>query len=144
MYSRTSSKTLNLSSTQKNEHPSGLKHEIITIPASNPFAFGSNGILNFKEKNVKIHELTIQFNVSALTNAGVYSPTQSVDQQFPTDGSLTPTFWWFNRIDIVISGKTVDTIYPDSNFILNQLYTEDSKRLGINVSAGSYHDIGLN
>ena len=47
-------KGLNLSGNQTTDVPRNLRHEILTIPSTSQFAFGGYGVLDFKEKNVKV------------------------------------------------------------------------------------------
>jgi hypothetical protein len=122
-------KGLNLSGNQTSDVPRNLKHEILTIPSTSQFAFGGYGVLDFKEKNVKVHELIIAFNTSAVSGL-----TGTVTN-FP---NLNPTFHWFTRIELVMNNVVIDTLYPDAQFILNQLMYEEQDRTLNNYSAGLY------
>jgi hypothetical protein len=123
---------LNISASQKSEVPKNLRHEILTIPSTSQFAFGSYGVLDFKEKNVKVHDLMINFNTSAVSGL-----TGSVTN-FP---NLNPVFYWFSRIELVMNNVVIDTLYPDAQFILNQLMFLDEDRMMNNYSAGMYSSL---
>jgi hypothetical protein len=109
-----------------------LKHEILTIPSTSQFAFGGYGILDFKEKNVRVHELIIAFNTSAVTGL------TGIVASYP---NLNPAFHWFTRIELCMNNVVIDTLYPDAQFILSQVMYEDEDRILNNYSAGNYASI---
>jgi hypothetical protein len=135
MYNKSSvpqNRGLNIASNQSSNIPRNLRHEILTIPSTSQFAFGGYGILDFKEKNVKVHELIIAFNTSAVSGL-----TGSV-ANYP---NLNPAFHWFTRIELCMNNVVIDTLYPDAQFILSQLMYEDMDRTLNNYSAGHYASI---
>ena len=123
---------LNISNNQHSNVPRNLRHEILTIPSTSQFAFGGYGILDFKEKNVRVHELILAFNTSAVSGL-----TGSVIN-YP---NLNPAFHWFTRIELCLNNVVVDTLYPDAQFILNQLFYDDEDRTLNNYSAGHYSSL---
>jgi len=123
---------LNISNNQHSNVPRNLRHEILTIPSTSQFAFGGYGILDFKEKNVRVHELILAFNTSAVSGL-----TGSVTN-YP---NLNPAFHWFTRIELCLNNVVVDTLYPDAQFILNQLFYDDEDRTLNNYSAGHYSSL---
>ena len=119
----------NLPQSQSVATPSAHKHEIIIIPSTNTPAFGSMFICDIREKNCLIHNLTLQFNVSAIsgiTGAGTGYP------------NFNPAFCWFQRIEILQNATVIDTIYPEEQFILQQFFNRDEQRTFINEGAGIY------
>ena len=121
-----------LSQSQSVAVPSALKHEILIIPSTNTPSWGSMFICDIREKNIKLHNITLQFNVSAIS--GLTGTATS----YP---NYNPAFCWFNRIEILQNSNVIDTIYPEEQFILNQFSQIDEDRLYINNGAGNYSSI---
>ena len=128
----TESKGLNINNNQRSNVPRNLKHEIITVPSTSQFAFGSPCTIDFKEKNVNVHELILAFNTTPVTGL-----TGSVTS-YP---NLSPVFHWFQRLEIIQNNIVLDTLYPDAQFILSQLMYDDEDRALNNYSAGHYASI---
>ena len=125
-------RTLNIVPSQHSGFPKGLIHTTITTPSQSVFNFGSTSIIDLKTKGVKIHELVLAFNTSACTGVTANGSTLPV---------LNPAFYWFSRLEILINNVVMDTIYPDSNFIFNQLYYADEDRLLNSYAAGHYSNV---
>ena len=118
---------LNIPASQHTVIPSGLKHETVIIPSTSQPSWGGYFVFDFKEKALSLHNIAIQFNVSALTGM--------------TGGTAlryTSAYSWFNRIEIVINNQVIDTIYPHQQFLLNNLFNFDEDRALINKAAGDY------
>ena len=122
-----SSQGLNIPAAQNTIIPSGLKHETVIIPSTSAPSWGGYFVFDFKEKALSLHNLAIQFNVSALT--GMTGGTSL---------RYTSAYSWFNRIEIVINNQVIDTIYPHQQFLLNNLFNYDEERALINKAAGDY------
>ncbi len=97
---------LNIAHSQNVNLPQ-MKHESVIIPATSAPAWGSYFVIDFRERNCILHDLTLQFNVSALTG---YTSTNSTSPRY------TPAFFWFTRIEIVQNNVVIDTIYPAQQF----------------------------
>ena len=69
-----------------------MKHESIIIPSTSNPTWGGYFVIDFRERNCVLHDLTLQFNVSALTG---YTGTNSTSPRY------TPAFFWFSRIELV-------------------------------------------
>ena len=108
-----------------------MKHESIIIPSTSNPTWGGYFVIDFRERNCILHDITLQFNVSALT--GFTSPT-SVAPRY------TPAFFWFSRIEFVQNNNVIDTIYSNQQFISNQLFHRDEQRNIINLGAGLYNN----
>ena len=121
------SQGLNIPASQHTSVPSGLKHETVIIPSTSQPSWGSYFVFDFKEKALTLHNITLQFNVSAIGG-------------LPGGTSLryTTAYQWFNRIEIVINNQVIDTIYPEQQFLLNNLFVSDEKRTIVNTASGSY------
>jgi hypothetical protein len=186
---------LNLPASSVNGVPRNMVHEIITVPSTSQPAFSSFFVIDVKENNISIHDLTLAFNVSALTGLTVY-PTQTptltalINSNVITVSSATGLFvgmkitavglpantWITNisgttiyvnsnttvalsgtassiageainfvpftlalqKLDIVIGGNVIDTIYPAQNFLLQNLYNIDEDRVYVNNQMGNY------
>ena len=118
---------LNIPASQHTSIPSGLKHETVIIPSTSQPSWGSYFVFDFKEKALSLHNIAIQFNVSQLT--GMTGGTSL---------RYTNAYSWFKRIEIVINNQVIDTIYPHQQFLLNNLFNNDEKRLLINKASGDY------
>ena len=64
---------LNIPASQHTTVPRNMEHSIITVPQTSQAQFGSYFVIDCKENNVAIHDLTLNFNVSALTGLTVYT-----------------------------------------------------------------------
>ena len=120
---------LNIPASQHTSIPSGLKHETVIIPSTSQPSWGSYFVFDFKEKALSLHNIAIQFNVSALTGM-----TGGTSKRYTT------AFNWFSRIEIVINNQVIDTVYPHQQFFLNNLFNNDEKRALINKASGDYTD----
>ena len=102
-----------------------LKHETLIIPASSTPAFGSFFTIDIREKNILLNNVTLQFTASAVSGTNLV-------------GYFNPAFFWFSRIELVQGGTIIDTIYGNSQFLLNQTLEWDEDRLATNLLAGNY------
>ena len=93
---------------------------IVTVSQSLPI-IGSYFVIDLKQKNLKLHELMLEFNVSS-------------------NFILTPAWFWIDHVEILINGVIVDTIYQQSNFILSQYFSSDQERLLKNSATGAYNN----
>ena len=121
---------LNVAGHQQDAIPQNLKHEIFIIPSTNQFAFGSMGIIDIKEKGIILHDLMLQFNVSAITGL------TGTAAGFP---NFNPFTFAIQRFEIYINGNCIDTKYPTEQFIQQQFYSgTDEQRLFVNNGQGNY------
>ena len=110
-YSRSrDQKGLNIPDYQ-NSQIQNVKHETVIVPSTSQVAFGAYSIFDFKEKALSLHNIAIQFNVSALTGM-----TGGTSKRYTT------AFNWFSRIEIVINNQVIDTVYPHQQFFLNNIF----------------------
>ena len=129
---RDTSLGLNLPSTQSITVPINLRSEVVIIPSTSQPNWGSYFIFDIKERNVIISDILINFNVSAISGL-----TGSVTS-YP---HFNPATFWMSKLEIVINNVTVDTLYPLTNFINQQFYSEDEDRVLSNNMQGSYSSI---
>jgi len=69
---------LNLTSSQHINLPQ-MKHESIIIPSTSAPTWGGYFVIDFRERNCILHDLTIQFNLSALTG---YTSTNATSPRY--------------------------------------------------------------
>ena len=100
------------------------KTETIVIPSSSAPGWGSYFTIDYREMNTVLQELTLQYNLSSLTGT--------------TSVRFLPAWYFFSRCELVQNGKVIDTLYPNEQFIRNQLYCYDEDRVFKNCGAGSY------
>ena len=121
---------LNLTSSQHINLPQ-MKHESIIIPSTSAPTWGGYFVIDFRERNCILHDLVLQFNVSALTG---YTATNTTSPRY------TPAYFWFSRIELVQNNNVIDTIYPNQQFLSNQLFNFDEQRSIINLGCGAYNN----
>jgi hypothetical protein len=113
-------------------HPTSLKHEVGTIPSTSQPNWAGYFILDYKEKNNTLDNLSVVLKVSPLElkykDGSLYGGSSA----------FIPAFMWFNRIEFVQNNIILDTYYPSQQFILNQIIHDDVERLTINNLAGNY------
>ena len=122
---------LNLQVNQHTDFPK-MKHETIIIPATSNPSWGGYFIFDLKEKSCIIHDIAIQYNVSAIS--GLTGTVTSYPH-------YTPAFFWTTRIEVVINNNIIDTVYPSQQFLMNQLFNRDEQRRLINNACGAYDSI---
>ena len=118
---------LHLSKTQHSSIPEGLKHEYVIIPSTSAPSWGGYFVIDIREKHCNLHDVVLQFNVTALT----YSTTTS-------NPRYTPASFWPLRIEFVQNNNVIDTVYSNEQFICTQLFNFDEQRKLINVAMGQY------
>jgi hypothetical protein len=126
---RTKVGNMSLTADQATTVPGGLKTEVCIIPSTSAPGYGSYFVIDIKEKNILLHNIVLQFNINQITGL-----TGSV-ANFP---HFNPMFYAFTRIEIVMNGTVLDTIYGNQQFIMNQLFWSDQDRAYINAAAGHY------
>ena len=105
-----------------------MKHESVIVPSTSQPSFGSYFIIDFKEKGVLLHDISLQFTVSAISGI---TPANN----FP---HFSPAVYFFNRVEIVLNNNVIDTIYPQNIFAHIQLFYKDDQRLMYNNAMGNY------
>lgn len=128
--SRVMAGNLNLPVNQAVSLPSELKHEILIIPASSQASWNGFHTIDIREQNIILNNITLQFNLGAVVGSSLV-------------GYFNPGWFFFQRIEIVQGGNVIDTIYSNSQFVLNQLLEFDEDRLSNNTACGRY-DSSLN
>jgi hypothetical protein len=96
-----------------------MKHESIIVPSTSAPSWGGYFVIDFRERNCILHDITLQFNVSALTG---YTGSNATSPRY------TPAFFWFTRIEIVQNNNVIDTVYANQQFLMNQLYSFDEQK----------------
>ena len=117
---------LNLPGIQTLSLPSDLRHETIIIPSTSLPAFGSFFIIDIKDRNIVLNNITLQFITSAIS--GTYTGT----------AIFNPCINWFTRIEIVMGGIVIDQIFPNEQFLRNQLLQDDEDRVSTTIAMGRY------
>ena len=126
---------LHLPIEQAEEHPSGFKHETLIIPSTsqvNSFN-GSMIVFDIREKNLIIDDISLQFNVNAITG---WTDNNNAYPYFCN------SFEWITRIEWVVNNTVIDTQYPTELFIKQQLFTEERERLIDNYIGSPYNNPG--
>lgn len=114
----------------QNSQLQNVKYETVLVPSTSQVAFGGYSIFDFKEKACLINDIVLQFQVTNLS-AGTANPSYSVPR-------MIPCFNWFTRIEIVQNNQILETLYPQSNFLLHQMFLIDEERQKLNDGAGDY------
>ena len=125
------SKTIKVNSSQAVRLPK-MEHLTVLIPATSQPSWGGYSIFDLKEKGCSIHEITIKLNISPITGL------TGLQENYP---NYNPSFFFLQRLEIVINNNIIDTIYPEEQWLRNQLFENDEKRKFINQLCGDYADI---
>ena len=125
------SKAIKVNSSQSVRLPS-MQHLNVLIPSTSQPSWGGYSIFDLKEKGCSIHEITIKLNISPITGL---TGTQA---NYP---NYNPAFFFLQRLEIVINNNIIDTIYPEEQWLRNQLFEYDEKRKYINLLCGDYANI---
>jgi len=104
-------------------------HETVIIPNDGVASFGSYFTITMREHNCILKSLQLQFNVSAIS--GLTGTVTNYPQ-------FNPAWYFFIRIELVMAGVVVDTIYGNQQFLMNQLFKTDEERALANYAAGNY------
>lgn len=101
--------------------------EVVTIQSSSVPSFGSSFTIDFcREVNTLIVENTLSLQLSSLVDAS------------GTNINFVPAQFMIERIDYNCGGTTLETYYPEQNFLLPQIFQRDSDRLVANCAVGLY------
>ena len=106
-----------------------MQHQTVLIPSTSQPSWGGYSIFDIKEKGCSIHEITIKLNISPITGL---TGTQA---NFP---NYNPSFFFLQRLEVAINNNILDTIYPEEQWLRNQLFEYDEKRKYINLLCGDY------
>ena len=93
-----------------------MQHQTVLIPSTSQPSWGGYSIFDIKEKGCSIHEITIKLNISPITGL---TGTQA---NFP---NYNPSFFFLQRLEVVINNNILDTIYPEEQWLRNQLFEYD-------------------
>ena len=110
-------------------HIPHMKHESVITPSTSAPSWNGYFVIDFRERNCIVHDLVLQFQVSALTG---YTGTNSTSPRY------TPAYFWIQRLEIVQNNNVIDTVYGTQQFISNQLFNFDEQRNLINQGCGIY------
>jgi hypothetical protein len=125
------SKSIKVNSSQSVRLPK-MEHLTVLIPSTSQPSWGGYSIFDLKEKGCSIHEITIKLNISPITGL---TGTQA---NYP---NYNPAFFFLQRLEIVINNNILDTIYPEEQWLRNQLFEYDEKRKYVNLLCGDYANI---
>ena len=115
---------LNVQPHQQDTIPRGNKFNFVTlnIPSQSQPTVNGSFIIDLKVKNIMVHDLLLQWNVTA------------------TNCVLTPTPFWIDHIDIMQNSVILDTIYGEFSWLLQQMFNPDTNRTALNYAEGNYLD----
>lgn len=111
---------LNLPANQAAGVSKELKHETVRVPSSSTPVWGSFFNVLLRQKNFELHNTTLELSLNALSG---------VTDSSGASCGISPTWFWFTRIDVLINGVTLQSLYPLSQFLRTQYFsTCDEKR----------------
>jgi hypothetical protein len=99
------------------------KVETTITPTNSTPSWGSMFTINYTEQDVLVQDMTLQFNLPALTAT--------------TSTHFVPTYFWC-RVEFIQSGKVHVTHYPVEQLISNNAWYEDEDRVYYNIASGPY------
>lgn len=98
---------------------------IISNSAQVPSFGGSQVIIDYKENGTQVLQQWLSITVSALTGL--------------TGGMFVPATFFYNNIQVLVNGNVVETLYPEDQFLQQQLFLTDIERTPDNVLSGLYN-----
>lgn len=117
-------------SAQATSIPPDYRHEVQRIPSVSAPAFGGYFTFVIRQKNVHLDDITIEFNMSALTGLTVTGGGTA---------GLVPSYFFPTRIDLVLGSTVIDSLYSLQNFLQTQFFARsDESRSYLNSGAGLY------
>ena len=129
---------LNINPAQSSNIPrTGMTHTTLIIPSNTVPTFGSYFTININNTGLKVHDLVLQFNINQIT--GLTGTAAGYPQ-------LSPATFWYTRIEYLVNGVIVDTIYGDETHLLNNIcvstvaerdYNNPTQRNGLSTNNGS-------
>lgn len=124
---KTAKRGFNIPHHQHNGDYVPQKTEVVTIQSSSVPLWGNSFTIDVREKDVLVRELTLQFNLSAITGA--------------VGGRYVPAQFFIQRIDYTQNGSIIDTFFPENQFLTQQLFCYDEDRALANCAAGVYSSV---
>ena len=121
---------MSLTNNQSEGIPSGLISEIIQIPSVSQCQLGSLFVIDIKETNILLNNITLAFT----TQAGVTGVTA-------TTVGLAPFVYSFSRIELVVNNIVIDSLYSNFQHIIQNTLNYDHDRAHINQAWGAYDQV---
>jgi len=121
---------MSVTNNQSEGVPSGLISEIIQIPSVSQCQFGSLFVIDIKETNILLNNITLAFS----TTAGVTGVTA-------TTIALAPFVYAFSRIELVVNNIVIDSIYGNQQHIIQNQLNYNYDRDHINQAWGAYDQL---
>lgn len=122
---------MSVTNNQSEGVPSGLITEIIQIPSVSQCQFGSLFVIDIKETNILLNNITLAFS----TTAGVTGLTGA------TTTALSPFVYAFSRIELVVNNIVIDSIYGNQQHIIQNQLNYNYDRDHINQAWGAYDQL---
>ena len=122
---------MSLTELQSQGVPSGLITEIIQIPSVSQCQFGSLFVIDIKETNILLSNITLAFS----TTAGVTGLSGA------TTTALSPFVYAFSRIELVVNNIVIDSIYGNQQHIIQNQLNYNYDRDHINQAWGAYDQL---
>ena len=107
---------------------SDLKHETLLIPSLSTPAFGGFFSCHIREKNIILHNASLQFVLSSVGGTSVV-------------GYFVPAYFFYTKIEILSGGIVLDTVYNTETFLRTNTINQDEDRISMNSSAGLYSSV---
>ena len=122
---RTSIDGLNLPIVQSIILKGDFQNVIVTIPSSTTPSFGNFCLINVRDRNISLHNYSIQVVTSAITGTNVV-------------GSYIPGYYWFDQIEENLSSNNSTTFYGRENHTRLNSNQSDEDRYFSNIASGNY------
>ena len=117
---------------QNSNSNQNLTHSFIQVMSTNQPSWGSIVYIDLNTPQYCVHECTLQFNLSGISNV-------SGGSQALTLPNLVPAFKFFTNISITNNNNILDSYDWMSNYLMNQLYTSYEDIQFVNSGAGPYN-----
>ena len=106
-----------------------LTHTYVNVVSTNQPAWGGYTYIDFNTSGYCIHDVTLQFNLSAITGI-----TASSALMQPSSCSA---FKFFTNVTATNNNNVIDSIDSQANYLLSQMYTSYEDVQFLNVASGS-------
>ena len=106
-----------------------LTHTYVNVVSTNQPAWAGYTYIDFNTAGYCIHDVTLQFNLSAITGITASSALMQP--------SLCSAFKFFTNVTVTNNNNVIDSIDSQANYLLSQMYTSYEDVQFLNVASGS-------
>lgn len=111
-------------------HTPGYNAAWVKTPSSNTPAYGGIFLVDLRPNNVRYTDAFLELSLSSLTGLTVSASGTA---------AYVPLYWFFSKIEVLMNGVLVQTVYPTSSFLRTQMFAgNDESRTFLNNLTGNF------